>query len=123
MEVMRVDSGDVAVSMRLLVGYGRLDYGKVHEAEMALEVKIAELAALRANDRDIVRLQELLESHRKALTREDLHGATAADCQFHQELGRISGNELLICLLHPISDVLTEAREKAMQVQGVSQLH
>ena len=114
-EVSQIDSGNVAASMRLLVrGHDDLDYGKVHEVRSALEVQTASAAAQRARPEHLARLRELCDDHQRSLEKGDFASASEADFQFHQELGRASGNELLIAMLESISDVLREVRFQAM---------
>lgn len=114
-EVSEFNSGNVAASMRLLVrGYEGLDYQKVNEVRSAVEVQTAGLAAQRARPEDLERLRELCDEHQRSLQRGDLTAAGELDFQFHQELTRASGNELLVAMLDSISDVLREVRNQAM---------
>lgn len=114
-EVSEMNSGNVAASMRLLVrGYEGLDYQKVNEVRSAVEVQTAGLAAQRARPEDLERLRELCDEHQRSLQRGDLTAAGELDFQFHQELTRASGNELLVAMLDSISDVLREVRNQAM---------
>ena len=121
-EVNGMTSSNVAASMRLLVrGQEGLNYGTVHEVRMALEVQTAGLAAQRANSGDLKRLQELCDSHGRSLKEHDPAGASEADFQFHRELARASGNELLLAMLDSISDVLREVRYQSMNQPHVSE--
>jgi DNA-binding FadR family transcriptional regulator len=101
--------------MRLLVrGYGGLDYGKVSEVRMAVEVQVAGLAAERARPQDIARLAQICGDHERSLERGDLAAASELDFQFHRELTRSSDNELLIAMLDSIEEVLREVRYQSM---------
>jgi GntR family transcriptional regulator, transcriptional repressor for pyruvate dehydrogenase complex len=121
-EVSEVNSGDVAASMRLLVrGYDGLDYEKVNEVRSAVEVQTAGLAAQRAQPEDLQRLQQLCDDHQASLERGDVTAASEFDFQFHRELTRASGNELLLAMLDSISDVLREVRHQAMVQPHVSE--
>ena len=112
-EVSEINSGNVAASMKLLVrGYEGLDYEKVNEVRSAVEVQTAGLAAQRARPEDLERLRELCDEHQRSLQRGDLIAAGELDFQFHQELTRASGNELLVAMLDSISDVLREVRNQ-----------
>lgn len=114
-EVSEMNSGNVAASMRLLVrGYEGLDYQKVNEVRTAVEVQTAGLAAQRARPEDRERLRQLCDEHQRSLEKGDLTTASELDFQFHQELTRASGNELLVAMLDSISDVLREVRNQAM---------
>jgi GntR family transcriptional regulator, transcriptional repressor for pyruvate dehydrogenase complex len=121
-EVGKIDSGDVTTSMRLFVrGHSNLHYGKVHEVRTAVEVQTAGLAAVRATPEDIARLQELCDAFRESIAAGDLPKASELDFQFHQELARASGNELLLAMLDSIADVLREVRSQAMVHAGVAE--
>lgn len=121
-EVSEVNSGDVAASMRLLVrGYDGLDYEKVNEVRSAVEVQTAGLAAQRAQPEDLERLRQLCDDHQASLERGDITAASEIDFQFHRELTRASGNELLLAMLDSISDVLREVRHQAMVQPHVSE--
>lgn len=114
-EVSQINSDDVAASMRLLVrGYEGLDYGKVHEVRMAVEVQTAGLAAQRARPEDLKRLRQLCDDYQRSLKETDLGAASEYDFQFHRELTRASGNELLLAMLDSISDVLREVRNQSI---------
>jgi GntR family transcriptional repressor for pyruvate dehydrogenase complex len=114
-EVSEIGSGNVAASMRLLVrGHEGLDYGKVNEVRTAVEVQTAGLAAQRARAEDLARLRQICDDHQRALDTGDLATASELDFQFHRELTRASGNELLLAMLDSISDVLREVRNQAM---------
>jgi GntR family transcriptional repressor for pyruvate dehydrogenase complex len=115
-EVSRINSGNVAASMRLLVrGHEGLDYGKVHEVRTAVEVQAAGLAALRATSEHLQHLRRLCDDQQRCLESGDLAAASEHDFQFHRQLSIASGNELLVAMLDSISDVLLEVRNQAMQ--------
>jgi GntR family transcriptional regulator, transcriptional repressor for pyruvate dehydrogenase complex len=121
-EVSEMGSGNVAASMKLLVrGYEGLDYEKVSEVRGAVEVQTAGLAARRAKPEDIERLRQLCDEHQVNLDKGDADAASESDFQFHRELTRASGNELLLAMLDSISDVLREVRHQAMVQPHVSE--
>jgi len=114
-EVTEFGSGGVSASMRLLVrGHYGLDYGKVNEVRTAVEVQVAGLAAERATTADIERLKQLCDDHQRSLEIGDANAASEFDFQFHRELTRSSGNELLLAMLDSIADVLREVRNQSM---------
>lgn len=120
-EVSEVGSGNVAASMKLLVRGYELDYEKVNEVRSAVEVQTAGLAARRARPEDVERLRQLCDEHQASLDRGDAEAASEYDFQFHSELTRAAGNELLIAMLDSISDVLREVRHQAMVQPHVSE--
>jgi len=121
-EVSEYGAGDVAASMRLLVrGHEGLDYGKVNEVRTAVEVQVAGLAAQRALPVDLERLRQICDDHKRSLEGGDLAAASEFDFQFHRELTRSCGNELLLAMLDSIADVLREVRNQAMAEPHVGQ--
>jgi GntR family transcriptional repressor for pyruvate dehydrogenase complex len=122
MEVSASNSDNVAASMSLLVrGHEGLDYGKVNEVRTAVEVQVAGLAAQRAHPEDLKRLAKLCDEHQRSLVTGDLTAAAEHDFQFHRELTRASGNELLLAMLDSISDVLREVRYQSMNKPHVGE--
>ena len=121
-EVADFGSSGVTASMRLLVrGHDGLDYSKVNEVRTAVEVQVAGLAAQRATAEDIERLRELCDSHQRSLEEGDTKAASEFDFQFHRELTRSSGNELLLAMLDSIADVLREVRNQSMNEPHVGE--
>src|ERR1700680_2848068 len=79
-EVSRVNSGNVAASMRLLVrGHEGVDYGKVNEVRTAVEVQVAGLAARRARPEDLKRLRQLCDEHQHSLEEREPAAARGQD--------------------------------------------
>jgi len=114
-EVNEFGPGGVAASMRLLVrGYAGLDYAKVSEVRTAVEVQVAGLAAQRARPEDIERLRQICNAHERSLEQGDMSAAGEMDFQFHRELTRSSGNELLLAMVDSIGEVLREVRHQSM---------
>jgi DNA-binding FadR family transcriptional regulator len=91
----------------------------VNEVRTAVEVQTAGLAAQRAQPEDLQRLRQLCDNHQASLEKGDLNAASEFDFQFHRELTRASGNELLLAMLDSISDVLREVRHQAMVLPHV----
>lgn len=114
-EVNEFGARNVAASMRLLMrGHESLDYGKVNEVRSAVEVQVAGLAAQRARPEEIASLRQLCDDHQRSLEKGDMTAAGEFDFQFHRELTRASGNELLLAMLDSIADVLREVRNQSM---------
>ena len=86
-------------SMRLVVrGYGEMDYGKVHEVRLPLEVQVAALAAQRAGPADIESLRASCDRHAEQIAAGDLSAAGETDLAFHDEIARITENPLMMAL-------------------------
>jgi GntR family transcriptional regulator, transcriptional repressor for pyruvate dehydrogenase complex len=86
------------------------------EVREILEPEIAALAAARATERDVVDLRvavETMDAH--------LHDADAfisADNFFHQALARATQNALVLTLMDPIMELLSEQRKQIFFVDG-----
>jgi len=114
-EVSEINPGNVTDSLRLLVrGHNGIDYSKVNEVRTALEIQTAGLAAQRATREHLLRLRQICDEQERSLDRGDFETASEIDFQFHRELTRASGNELLLAMLDSVSDVLREVRTQAM---------
>lgn len=117
LRVAAVDAAAVSESMSLfLKGRGALDYGKVHEARVMIEVQVAGLAAERATPADVERLREVCESMGEVL--DDLEAASRADVAFHRAVAESTHNELYPIMLDSIGDVLLEIRRATLGLAG-----
>jgi GntR family transcriptional regulator, transcriptional repressor for pyruvate dehydrogenase complex len=114
-EVSEFGSSGVAASMRLLVrGHDSLDYEKINEVRTAVEIQVAGLAAQRARPKQIRSLRQICDDHENCLIHRDLLGASELDYQFHRELTRSAGNDLLLAMHDSIAEVLREVRHQSM---------
>jgi DNA-binding FadR family transcriptional regulator len=91
------------LSWRVQLGFDDKFRSDVKEIRVALEPRAAALAAQRATKKDIADLREALRRMREASSsRRDF---AEADLEFHQIIGRVSGN----VLIHSISAVIETA--------------
>jgi GntR family transcriptional repressor for pyruvate dehydrogenase complex len=86
------------------------------EVREILEPEIAALAAVRATDNDIADLRAAVEAMDAHLTEADAF--IAADNRFHQILANATNNSLLLTLIHPIVELLSEQRKQIFGVHG-----
>jgi GntR family transcriptional repressor for pyruvate dehydrogenase complex len=91
-------------------------FAHVHEVRRTIEVETAGLAAERATDEDIARLQSTLEG--MASSGNDLDEYIRQDHAFHEELARATHNGLFNVLLSPISDLLHQVIVVSVQAPG-----
>jgi GntR family transcriptional repressor for pyruvate dehydrogenase complex len=113
LHVAAVEAGAVRESMRLfLLGFGAIEYPKILEVRLALELTIARLAAQRATDADVEAFEAACE--RMAGAAEDVEAAAVADVEFHRAIARATHNELFPLLLDSIGDVMLEIRRAAL---------
>jgi GntR family transcriptional repressor for pyruvate dehydrogenase complex len=108
--VVAVDGATVRESMRHFVHGSSLDYAKVDEMRRVLEVAAAGLAAERATEEDIIRIDEtivLLENECH-----DLEKSVQHDLAFHRGLATATHNELFLVLHDSIGEMLIEVRRR-----------
>lgn len=86
------------------------------EVREILEPEIAALAAMRATDEDIAALRAAVETMDTHL--EEADAFIAADNRFHQILANATNNNLILTLIHPIMELLSEQRKHIFGVQG-----
>ena len=105
----------VSEPMNLLLQAGSLRPEDIHEVRSELEVRIAGLAAMRAQEDDYTRMEESVE----ALRRPNLPPAEYADAEvaFHTHLAGATRNPLFSVLLKSLNAVLTRSREIAFSDQ------
>lgn len=80
----------------------------LHQVRSILEIEIAELAAKKANEKDIEVLRGLVD--KMSSVGEDPHAYAQVDNEFHQVLARMSTNPLLLVLSDSIRDLMHEIR-------------
>ncbi len=121
--VSRIEPAAISQSISLFMwGHGHA-FHDLLESRRMFEVEIAGLAAARATDEDIQRLEDALAQMLAGLP--DVHASPAgleqfvqADLLFHQVLAAASKNSLLPLLLTPITDLLLEFSRQASSLEG-----
>jgi GntR family transcriptional repressor for pyruvate dehydrogenase complex len=115
--VAAVDAAAVTQSMSLFLhGSSSIDYRKVHEVRAMLEVQIAGLAAQRATDEEIQRLEEVCDQMATVL--EDTEAASREDVAFHRILAGSTHNELYDLLLDAVAAPLLQIRRETFMLPG-----
>jgi GntR family transcriptional repressor for pyruvate dehydrogenase complex len=96
------------------------DLNDVGEARMILETELAALAAERAEEADLDKLQAILDEMKESLGGIGRDYA-ALDVEFHLAIAKSSQNRLLHELLVPIRGVLQEFITKSQELPGIKQ--
>jgi len=91
-------------------------FARIHEVRTMIEIETAGLAAERATDDDIARLQSTIEG--MAGNREDLDEYIKQDQAFHEGIAEATHNSLFNVLLSPISDLLHQVIVISVQAPG-----
>jgi GntR family transcriptional repressor for pyruvate dehydrogenase complex len=114
--VAQVDRAAVAETMSLFLQGRPISYEKVHEVRAMVEVEVAGLAAERATEEDIRRLEELCDLF--AASTGDMEEAAELDVGFHSALADATQNELYRIILDAMQDVLLGARRSTLHIHG-----
>ena len=88
----------------------------VLEAREALEVKLAELAAARRSDADLVNIRAAITK----MDQEILAGGlgTEGDAEFHHAIAMAARNEVLLHLIDAMAEVIHESRVESLSEPG-----
>jgi GntR family transcriptional repressor for pyruvate dehydrogenase complex len=114
LRVAAVEADAVHESMRwFLRGHSAIDYPRVSEVRLALELTTARLAAQRATGADIQALELACEQMAGAVA--DFEAASTADVEFHRAIARATHNELFLLLLDSIGDIMLEIRRATLK--------
>jgi DNA-binding FadR family transcriptional regulator len=103
----QVESDRLLVARRLL------------EARRAVEVAIAELAAVRREDSHVERLIAAHEEMTRCHASGDVEGAAEADLAFHGLLFEAADNVFLTALFEPLAEVLRTLRRQTSSVADI----
>lgn len=113
--VAAVDASTVSSTMRLFMhGSEDLTYEQVHEVRRLVEIDAAGLAAQRATDADLDRLNACLE--RMLNAGEDGELWALSDVEFHRTVCSLTHNPLYVIMLDSLSEVLLEIRRATINI-------
>lgn len=105
------DAAQLERLLRLRFAVKGADFVSLQDYREVIEVGAARLAAERATDADIIVLTDRLEKLRAAAEQGDqLH---LADQEFHREVARVSGNDMILLTIDGITPLLVQLREHA----------
>src|SRR5712691_10060292 len=102
-----VDHGPVGRGLSLMLRLGRTSHAELTEARLLLEPPIARLAALRAGQKDIERLQDMLAKQEQALKGNG--NPRRYDMQFHRLVAEAAKNLPLMIVMNSLADLELEA--------------
>lgn len=87
----------------------------ISEVRATLEIRLAELASLRASDDEIAQISSSLASMAAATTSED---SARFDAEFHRLIAVATHNNLFTALLEPINAAMSPIRETSLALPG-----
>jgi len=108
--IIAVDEKTVRESMRHFVQGSDLDYGKVDEVRLVLEVAAAGLAAQRASAEDIAAIDQTIVALENECS--DLEKSVEHDLAFHRAIATATHNELFLVLHDSMGEMLIEVRRR-----------
>lgn len=114
--VRKIGPDIMTASFDLLLRAGSVKSEEVHEVRSLLEVKIAELAALRARPADIQAMEETIELLKNRSI--NPHEYATADVAFHRHLAVATRNHLLLALVQSLQGVMFAVRLRAASTLG-----
>ena len=91
---------------------------QIYETAEALEGTATRLAAEKASDRDVERLEKIIDRMKNALTDNNMESWVAADLKFHETVLEIAHNKYIIGAMKRINDQVHRARQIYIRVQG-----
>jgi GntR family transcriptional regulator, transcriptional repressor for pyruvate dehydrogenase complex len=103
--------------MRLLAAAQGINGEAITEARELLEVKIARLAAQRANREHIENMEETIRKMQSGTLAPDEFAAT--DVAFHNHLAEAAGNPLLLAMANSINEVMIGVRLLSIDLYGL----
>jgi len=102
-----VDHEPVTRSLSLMLRLGRTTHAELTEARLLLEPPIARLAALRAEPKDIARLEDMVAKQEQALKGNG--NPRRYDMQFHRLVAESAKNLPLMIVMNSLADLELEA--------------
>ncbi|HEY8130910.1 MAG TPA: FadR/GntR family transcriptional regulator [Thermoanaerobaculia bacterium] len=102
-----VDHQPVTRSLSLMLRLGRTTHAELTEARLLLEPPIARLAALRAEPKDIAKLEDMVAKQEQALKGNG--NPRRYDMQFHRLVAESAKNLPLMIVMNSLADLELEA--------------
>lgn len=111
-------TGDLFVPLSTWLSTHKETLHNHFEARLVLEPAAAGFAALRATEKDILKLQDALKTFNEKLAGDDIIGLISADIRFHSLIGAATGNKTIKLLMDTITRFLFEGWKATLRVNG-----
>jgi GntR family transcriptional repressor for pyruvate dehydrogenase complex len=85
---------------------GEMDVLEIYDARLFIEIGNARLAARKCNASDRDKLKDILNNMDQVLEQFTAENFNNLDTQFHREIGRISGNQILLSAYSALKDII-----------------
>jgi GntR family transcriptional repressor for pyruvate dehydrogenase complex len=106
--IAKFDHEPVRRSLSLVLGLGKTSHAEVTEARMLIEPSIARLAALRAREEDIEKLEQVLIKEEAEVRHPSADSGTTAG-HFHRAVADCARNMPLVVLMNALADLTAES--------------
>ncbi|MGM0931115.1 MAG: FadR/GntR family transcriptional regulator [Actinomycetota bacterium] len=113
--VASADAALVTDTLRSFLRGEDLDYGRVHEVRLMLELQISRIACAKATEEDIKLLEEC---HARMGAELETGNHAEADVEFHRMVATATHNPLYGIMLDSLRDVLVQVRKSTLAVPG-----
>jgi DNA-binding FadR family transcriptional regulator len=112
--VRNVDTGKVTESLDLLIQAQKVTFDQLAEFRETVEGQVAALAAERATEADVARLESLLAAAANVLAdpRSDYRQMVRLDAQLHIAIAEIAGNPVFLAVLKMVHERVLEAFDR-----------
>ena len=116
-------SPDALVSLRMMAlvrdEMDALDGSRLHEARRLIEAGITELAAARATEKDVARMEAALK--RMEEVQEDDSAYIEADLAFHRAVARAAKNEIVEEFYQILLEMLSNVMRQMVRIPGLKE--
>jgi GntR family transcriptional repressor for pyruvate dehydrogenase complex len=103
--------------MDFLLSLDRGSHPLLMESRRVLESGITALAAERAGPADVAALTRIADSYRANLS--DVQACIALDREFHEEVARVAGNQILATMMSTLSAMAQKSRQQTARSLAV----
>lgn len=117
--ILQVQPANIAEAMSIMLRQNLGDHGfdQIYEIRQMIEIDVARLAALRATEDDLARLEaqlQMMVDHKS-----DIEKFSQADTDYHIVLAQATHNPLFLTLLMPITHLLRQIQRRASHSGGI----
>ena len=97
-----------------------LDIGTIYDARIFVEIGSVRLAARKRTDEDLQKLLDILKDTEQVMDPYDAEGFSECDNRFHEFIGEIGGNPILLSTYTTLKELLKYYRKQANEDEDVA---
>lgn len=103
--VKSVDLGVFMKPLYQMISFEQVDVEEIYDARASIESGTAGLAALRRTDKNLQRLEQILENMKIAIDKESAESIAHCDYLFHKEIALCCGNTILQACQEAVAEI------------------